>query len=142
MSAQTSPPLRPADDAYEPSAFRRSYPILAPPLVWAFELYANFAISSHACFPSEAPRADFLPGWTHVWHTALTVNIVCAIASAVGLLLAASRWRTLRQDGASGLLWERLNAEALSGMLISALFTVAILFNTVSLGSLSTCSRA
>ena len=142
MSAQTSPPLRPADGAYEPSAFRRSYPILAPPLVWAFQLYANFAISSHACFPSEAPRADFLPGWTHVCNTTLTVNIVCAIASAVGLLLAASMWRAVRQDGESGPLWERLNAEALSGILISALFTVAVLFNTVSLGSLSTCSRA
>ena len=84
----------------------------------------------------------FFRGGRMSGSTALTVNIVCAIASAVGLLLAASMWRTLRQDGASGLLWERLNAEALSGMLISALFTVAVLFNTVSLGSLSTCSRA
>lgn len=142
MSADTSITFDdrrgPRDPA--PSALRLCYPLLAPPFVWAFQLMLNFAMSSHACFPFGASRADFLPGWEREWQWALAVNIICALASALGLLLSGSLWLSLRRGSRVGK-DDVLRVLILSGALISALFTVAILFNTIYLGILSSCSR-
>ena len=43
------------------------YGLIAPPLVWAAELYLNYGLASHACFAGQAPRASFLSGWERVW---------------------------------------------------------------------------
>ena len=74
------------------------YGLLAPPLVWAVELYLNFGLASHACFPDEAPRASFLPGWERIWVVLLVVNLVCLAIGAIGLVASAISWRRLR-DG-------------------------------------------
>jgi hypothetical protein len=126
------------------------YGLLVPPLVWAVELYLNFGLASHACFPSEAPRASFLPGWERIWIALLVVNIVCAAICAIGLLASGYSWRRLRVPhvvateeigGAHDPSEERMRSFAVSGLMVSGLFTLAILFNTVSLWALSTCSQ-
>ena len=61
---------------------------------------------------------------------------------AFGLLLSGSQWLSLRRGSGPGENDGVRHVLILSGVLISALFTVAILFNTVYLGILSTCSRA
>ena len=144
MSAEASPAFHDGRGPHvaTPSALRLFYPLLAPPFLWAFQLMLNFGLSSHACFPSGAPRADFLPGWERAWQWALAVNIVCAVASGLGLLLSGSRWLSMRRGSRAGEQDDVLRVLLLSGVLVSALFTVAILFNTVYLGILSTCSRA
>ncbi len=144
MSAQASPAAHKGFRTRETkvSALQLYYPLLAPPLLWAFEMIVNFAVSSHACFPSGAPRADFLPGWEQAWRLALAVNVACAAAAALGLALSASLWRSLRRRADEGTDSQLLRVLAVSGLLVSALFTLAILFNTLSLGMLSTCSRA
>ena len=72
------------------------YGLLVPPLIWAIQLYLNFGLASHACFPNETPRASFLPGWERIWTVLLVVNLVCAAICAIGLLASGYSWRRLR----------------------------------------------
>jgi hypothetical protein len=124
------------------------YGLLAPPLVWAAELYLNYGLASHACFPGQAPRASFISGWDRVWVALLVVNLVCLAVAAIGLVTSAFSWRRLRDEqpveGEAGRIayppGERLKSFAVSGLMVSGLFTVTILFNTLYLWSISTCS--
>ena len=125
------------------------YGLLVPPLVWAIELELNFGLASHACYPGEAPRASFLPGWERIWVVLLAVNLVCLVVGAVGLLTSGFSWLRLQGElpaegevgGVAFPSEERMRSFAISGLLVSAVFTVAILFNTLYLWALSTCSQ-
>jgi hypothetical protein len=126
------------------------YGLLIPPFVWALELYLNFGLASHACFPDRTPRASFLPGWESIWVGLLVINIVCVAACAAGLIASGFSWRRLRvvhpvpaeEGGVPHPAEGRLSAFAVSGLLVSGLFALAVLFNTLSLWALSTCSQA
>lgn len=126
------------------------FALLAPPAAWLLQLNLNFGLASFACFPRGVTRASFLPGWEHVWSLLLAVNLLCAILGAAGIGGGLYSWlRLLRPDRppdehddilepGEG----RLRVFAAAGVLIGALFTIAILFNTVALSALSTCSQA
>jgi hypothetical protein len=127
------------------------YGLIAPPFVWAIQLYLNFSLASHACFPGEAPRANFVSGWGRIWTVLLVVNLVCAGICAIGLIASGYSWRRLRNPPviASGTPSEpihgddeRLTSFAVAGLMVSGVFTAAILFNTLYLWALSTCSQA
>ena len=127
------------------------YGLIAPPFVWAIQLYLNFGLASHACFPGEAPRANFVSGWGRIWTVLLVVNLVCAAICAVGLIASGYSWRRLRNPPviAGGTPSEpihgddeRLTSFAVAGLMVSGVFTAAILFNTLYLWALSTCSPA
>ena len=125
------------------------YGLIAPPLVWAIQLYLNFALASHVCFPSEEPRTSFLPGWERIWTTLLVVNLACAVIGALGLLASGYSWRRLRNEptfptergGGFHASNERMRSFATSGLMVSGLFTAAILLNTLYLWALSSCSQ-
>ena len=125
------------------------YGLLVAPLIWAVQLYLNFGLASHACFPGAAPRSSFLPGWERIWTALLVVSLVCLAISAIGLLASGHSWRRSRnrQAPAAGTdsksiqaSEERIRSFAVAGLMISAVFTVAILFDTLYLWALSTCS--
>jgi hypothetical protein len=123
--------------------------LLAPPAAWAFELMTNFALASHACFPMGVARASFLPGWEQVWTVLLVINIACLVVCFAGAVAAGFCWRRLlrphRMPDEHDYLLEpgegRVRVFAASGLLVGMLFSVAILFNTLSLSALSTCSQ-
>jgi hypothetical protein len=79
----------------------------------------------------------------------LVVNLVCVAICAIGLLASGYFWRRLRNERPvaqelGGIAYpseERLRSFAVSGLMVSGLFTVAILFNTLYLWALSTCSQ-
>ena len=91
--------------------------------------------------PEGAPRASFIPGWERIW-TVLVVNIVCAAICAIGLLASGYSWRRLRANPAlagaiSGDSYRSqgtVESFAVSGLMVSGIFTVAILFNTSTFG--------
>jgi hypothetical protein len=124
--------------------------LLLPPLVWAIQLYLNFGLGSHACYPNEAPRATFVQGWERTWSLLLVVNLLCAAICAIGLLASGYSWQRLRDEypgegkvtGAAYPSQERLRSFAVAGAMMSAVFTAAILFDTIYLWALSTCSQA
>jgi hypothetical protein len=125
------------------------YGLFIPPLAWAIELYLNFGLASHACFPDGAPRASFLPGWEGIWIVLVAVSLICAAICAIGLISSGYSWRSLsRERPPAEAIGEvlhpsegRLRAFAVSGLIVSGLFTVAILFDSLYLWALSTCSQ-
>jgi polyferredoxin len=126
------------------------YALLLPPFVWAVQLYLNFGLASHACFPVETPRTSFLPGWERIWVLLLVVNLVCAALCAIGFLTSGYSRRHLRNrkavadmaDGApTPARPERLRSFAIAGLMVSGVFSTAILFDTIYLWALSTCSQ-
>ena len=125
------------------------YGLLVPPVVWAVQLELNYGLASHACFPAGAPRASFLPGWEHIWVVLLVVNLVCVVFCAIGLLTSGYSRRRLRDEHSvegevGGVAYPshgRLSAFAVSGLLVSGVFTAAIFFDTLYLWALSTCSQ-
>jgi hypothetical protein len=141
-------PVRPSGGVWRGALF---YGLIAPPLVWAIQLCLNFGLASHACFPGEAPRATFVSGWERIWTVLVVVNLVCAAICAIGLLASGYSWRRLRNPPVfvGGTLSEQIHGAdeglrsfALAGLMVSGLFTAAILFNTLYLWALSTCSQA
>ena len=124
--------------------------LLLPPLVWAIQLYLNFGLGSHACFPGEGPRAGFVHGWERTWSLLLVVNLLCAAICAIGLLASGYSWHRLRDEhpgerkiaGVAYPSQERLRSFAMAGLMVSGVFTAAILFDTIYLWALSTCSQA
>ena len=155
-------PASPAFDA-EPAGPERDWPtvvvlcygLLVPPFLWAFQESLNFGLASHACFPHATPRAAFIPGMNWVWYALLGINLACLVASAAGMATSWYFWRRLlrdlfpddrrREDVHDDLLEPgepRVRVFAASGFLISLLFSIAILVNTISLWTLSTCSLA
>jgi hypothetical protein len=124
--------------------------LLVAPLIWAVQLYLNYGLASHACFPDQTPRASFAPGWERIWVVLLVVNLVCLAICAIGLLASGYSWRRLRnrQAVAAGAdsepartSEERMRSFAVAALMVSGLFTAAILFNTLYLWALSTCSQ-
>ena len=128
------------------------YGLLAPPAIWAYQFMLNYALASHACYPSGVARTSFLPGWGGIWWALLGINLACLLASAAGVFTSYIAWRRLLRPSASRRRDEhddilepgegRVRVFAASGILVSLLFTVAILAGTESLGALSTCSQA
>jgi Na+/proline symporter len=124
--------------------------LVVGPLIWAIQLYLNYGLTSHACFPSEAPRASFLLGWERIWILVLAVNLVCLAICAIGILASGYSWRRLRSRqalvagadiAAVHTSQARMRSFAVAGLMISGLFTVAIFFDTLYLWALSTCSQ-
>lgn len=121
------------------------YGLLVAPVIWAVQLYLSYGLASHACFPSEAPRTRFLPGWERIWVALLAVNLACLAVCAIGLLASGYSRRRLRNrqtpvagtdSEAARTSEERMRSFAVAALLVSGLFTIAILFNTVYLWAL------
>ena len=126
------------------------YGLLVAPLIWASQLYLNYGLASHACFPDQTPRASFLPGWERIWVVLLVVNLVCLAICAIGLLASGYSWRRLRNREAlvagadsdpARTSEERMRSFAVAALMVSGLFTTAILFDALYLWMLSTCSQ-
>jgi hypothetical protein len=126
------------------------YGLLVAPLIWAIQLYLNYGLASHACFSDRTPRASFLPGWERIWTVLLVVNLVCLAICAIGLVASTYSWRRLRDLQAlaaeadsepAHTSEERMRSFVVAALMVSGLFTTAILFNTLYLWALSTCSQ-
>ena len=125
------------------------FALFAPPLAWFCELTTNYALASHACYPSSKPQPHFIPGWEGVWGGLLGFNLACIVISAAGIVTAGYAWRRLlrphRLPDEHNTIIEpgegRVRVFAASGLLIGILFTIAVLANTLSLWVLSQCSQ-
>ena len=127
------------------------YGLLLPPLVWAIQLYLNFGLASHACFPGEAPRAELSCKVGNEHGACCSSSISSARRSArsafsrpaiLGIVCATNTPVKEKSAGVAYPSQERLRSFAVAGAMMSAVFTAAILFDTIYLWALSTCSQA
>ncbi len=117
-----------------------------PPLAWSAQLLVNYAVSSHACFPSTAPRVNFLPGWDWVWPAVLGFNLLMLAFSVIGGALGMMLWRREVEQAKEPLnILEggHDNAQNLASWaaLFGALFFFAIGFNTLELFTVTQCGN-
>ncbi|MBI1405287.1 MAG: hypothetical protein GC145_04080 [Caulobacter sp.] len=113
--------------------------LAAGPTGWICQLVVNYGLSSYACYPGDTPRRQVpLPGWTGEHLLLVAVNLIALALAVAGLLVGLVLWRKAQAEkpgGAEQLLEVGEGPTrflASCGMMASAAFGAAILFNTVS----------
>lgn len=106
----------------------------AAPIFWTGQLMLGFGVTAHACYPGDHPVAFRQPG---ALFTAMVVfDLVALAACAAGALVSWNSWRQVRQPGGPHHTLHtgegRRRFLAMWGMLSSAWFFLAILFNTIA----------
>ncbi len=107
----------------------------AGPLAWGLHLAVNFAFASEVCFPGLTPRAGAAGvGW--LWALLIVIDLAGMAGCAAAAVLAWRTWRAaprhLPVDREIETGEGRSRFLAAWGMLTSALFATAILFDFVS----------
>jgi hypothetical protein len=121
------------------------FAVLAPPLAWSLHLIANYAFSSHACFPGHSPRAAPLPDLHWLRGLLIAVDLVSMAISILALLVALNSWRATSQEMAETgpplveIGEGRTRFLAIWGVIISLGFFVAVFFDFVGLWILPPC---
>jgi hypothetical protein len=108
--------------------------VAAGPFAWIVQLVVDYGLSAHACYPGRTPRLD-LP-WAGEHGLLLAINLACLALALAGLGVSFRAWREVRGKA------DRSRFLAVCGMLASATFTIAILFDTPSALALRLCWSA
>lgn len=106
----------------------------AAPIFWMGQLMLGVGVTAHACYPGDHPVVFTKTG---ALFTALLVfDLVALAACAAGALVSWNAWRQVRQAGGESHTLHtgegRSRFLAMWGMLSSAWFFLAILFNTIA----------
>jgi len=114
------------------------------PLAWLAQLQTSYFFASEACFPSDYQRSG--GAVTGLWLVLLLVNLGCMTVGALGATLAYSAWRRTsgEKKGDKHTLLEvgegRTRFAALSALIISFIFFVAIFAEAAALFILASCA--
>ena len=136
----------PAPHRYRVGAAAQLFPLCGAPAAWSLLELVQYALVSHACFPTHQPRATLPPGWSSLQPVLVAVG---ALAVAIGVAALLVAWRNLRatsreHPGAVGDLLEvgegRTRFLAVWGMLLSGGFVAATLFQILALILVPPCA--
>jgi hypothetical protein len=117
--------------------------VFGAPFAWALQLIVDYAIVAHACFPDGVPLSRPVFGGARA--VSLGVSAVClAIAIAAILVARRSLRLTSRAAGDSrqqvlGTGQGRARFMAMAGLIVSILFTFAVLMAALPLLTRSAC---
>lgn len=121
----------------------------AAPLLWSLQMLIGYSLASHACFLRGARENGFPPGWGRTWEALVAINGFCVLVAIGAFALAlANRRRNPStrehpdQEHAPALEHDESLPATFhaTAMLTSALFVVAIGFNTIQLWLLTRCA--
>jgi hypothetical protein len=116
------------------------YGIFAAPVAFGVQEMLNWLISSGAC-PSGNP-ADIggIPLFTNIRPVLWTIGAVAFVAAAVALLIGIVAWRQSHDPSLLSIrASHRSDYQAAAAMLVSAVFLVAILWQTIGVFVLPEC---
>ncbi len=74
--------------------------LLAPPLAWSAQLLLNYGLASHACFPSQFPKAGLTPGWSWLHGGLLAINVIALLVAGAATIASFFLWRQTREEAA------------------------------------------
>ena len=122
------------------------YGLCAGAAAWAAQLFLNYGLSSHPCFPSDTPLATPLPGWGGVVAILALINIAALLIALSGALVSWRNWRVTHGEveGSKSQLVEagegRSRFIALWGVMASVGFFLATAFNTIAMIGVPLCN--
>jgi hypothetical protein len=125
----------PAPERARVPAWRLLTGLVLAPTVWAIQILASYGLTSLACFPRYAPlEGTKVPGMSVI---VLIGSLLALALAAVALWAAITSWRRTRgeggggRDGAADVGEGRTRFLALCGLIISALFSAAIVWEAI-----------
>ena len=137
MNARDSLPIQvnhPAPHRVRVGLAALLFGIVAAPVAWNAQILLSVALSGHACYPHEKPLAA--PLWSNLGSMLVVINFASIAIAIIGGIVAWRSWLQTRAErpGSGHHLLEsgdgRTRFMAMCGMLISALFLVALLFGS------------
>lgn len=146
MATQALPPVNIRHPAPQRNRVRLAgllFGIAAAPVAWNLQLISSVALSGHACYPRT--RLLAAPIWSGVWSILLAISVIGIVTALAGGLVAWRSWRQTSGEspGSAHDLLDRGEGRtrfmAMSGMLTSALFLIALLFGTAALFVVPLC---
>jgi hypothetical protein len=111
--------------------------LVAAPLAWAAQLLLDYALASHACFPTDAPRAG-LPATSAVHAWLLGVNLVALALASAATATSLVIWRRTQGEAGGGHAHlvdagqGRTRFFAIWGVWSGVWFIIQILFQTIA----------
>jgi hypothetical protein len=138
----------PHPESGEPSRYRRvsaalAYALFAAPAIWLLVSSVGYGVASEACYPGDTPLLR--PAFGPVNAIGLGLLLVTVTVSLAGVVVAWRIWARTREEhrGNHEHLMEigegRTRFLALCGLLASALFALATLFELSALLILPPC---
>ncbi|HWG11539.1 MAG TPA: hypothetical protein VN693_08610 [Rhodanobacteraceae bacterium] len=112
--------------------------IAGAPLAWNVELLAGAALAGHQCYPRDIPLS--LPRWTGTWEFLLTLSLAAIVLGLSAGGVAWHSWGRVRDEMSGSGGEGRTRFLALSGMLCSGLFLLALLFTLAVVWLVPLCS--
>jgi len=107
------------------------FAVFGAPAAWLLQLIIGYALASHACYPLDVPL--MAPVWGGLWWVLIGVDLA-AVLIAGAALLSAMRWRRVWRDAdPHDLAAQRKRFIANWSLLVSALFSIAVVFTIVML---------
>lgn len=131
MNAATEP---------SPVGARIWYGIFAAPIAFSLQEMLDWLISSGAC-PSGAPSdVGGVPLFTNTRAILWAIGAAAVVAAAAGLWVGITAWRQSHDPSFLSIRAQRrTDYLAAAAMLVSAVFLLAILWQTVAVFALPTC---
>lgn len=138
MSSDTlTRPAHPSPHRERAPLWRQLAGLCAAPLAWFVQFTVGYALTSYACFPGDRALGQVLSGWDWTRGAAVGINLLAAAVAVWAGWISLGVWRVSREEkeGRSEHVIEagegRTRFFGLWGMMTSAGFLVAIVFDTV-----------
>jgi hypothetical protein len=117
--------------------------LVGAPALWSVQVMAGFAIAAHGCFPRTLPLAS---PTLDVRALTLLITIVATLVAIAAGATALASWRRVTHDVRAGdrvmlaAEADRTRFMAFSGILMSALFLLAIALSFASIWGVPPCA--
>jgi hypothetical protein len=132
----------PAPHRHRVGLLALGFGLVGAPLAWNIELLVGTALSGHQCYPRYLPLA--VPLWTGTGAVLLAMSLVALALGVAATLVSWRCWMRTRDEKPAGAAFGgngRTRFLALSGLLTSGLFLVALVFTIAAVVLVPLCSH-
>ena len=142
MSDAATPHEHPSPHRTRISAAALLFTLAIGPAAWVLQQTLSYGVTSHVCFPFDAPVAPTASTWSWLWPAILAASVAFLLLALGGVWIALGAWRATR-DEKGGVLLDvgegRSRFLAVCGLLAGSLFCLAIVFDMAVAVSLPSC---
>ncbi len=117
--------------------------LIGAPLAWILQEAVNVGLSGYACYPRDVPLAE--PLWPQLGSITLGVEVIAIVVCIGAWIAACVSWRRSRNErpgDAHQLIGSgdgRTRFMAMAGMMISALFLIAVAAAALNIAGTPPC---